>query len=109
VLGGDTVPCAALDGLCTGADAHVQKVIRDDLISQAPIAWLNDVIDYHPTVVDVAQTAARAGVGTLVLNHCAPTPMPGTGSGRVAIAAEHLDGEVLLPDDLDRMLVEPAG
>jgi hypothetical protein len=35
--------------------------------------------------------------------------MPGTGSGRVAIAAEHLDGEVLLPDDLDRMLVEPAG
>tara|TARA_B100000315_G_scaffold221918_1_gene225629 strand:- start:1682 stop:2011 length:330 start_codon:yes stop_codon:yes gene_type:complete len=109
VLGDGTVPCAALDGLCTGADAHVQKVIRDDLISQVPIVWLDDVIDYQPTVVDVAQTAARAGVGTLVLNHRASTPMPCTGSGRVAIAAGHFDGEALLPDDLDRMLVEPDG
>ena len=33
----------------------------------------------------------------------------GTGRGRVATAAEPLDGEVLLPDDLDRMRVGPAG
>ncbi|MCP4844195.1 MAG: ribonuclease Z, partial [Actinomycetia bacterium] len=52
---------------------------------------------------------ARAGVGTLVPNHSASTPMPCTGSGRDAIAAEHFDGEALLPDDLDRMLVEPDG
>ncbi len=109
MLGGDTVPCSALDGLCTGSDAHAQKAIHDDLIGQVPVAWLDDVIDYHPTVVDAAQTAARAGVGTLVPNHSASTPMPCTGSGRDAIAAEHFDGEALLPDDLDRMLVEPDG
>ena len=109
VLGGDTVPCPALDELCVGADVYVQTVIRDDLISQVPVARLNDVIDYHSTVVDAAQTAARAGVGTLVLNHCVPTPMPGTEAEWIAIAAEHFHGEVLLPGDLDRIPVEPAG
>ena len=32
VLAGDTVPCAGLDELCTGADVLVHTVIRRDLI-----------------------------------------------------------------------------
>jgi ribonuclease Z len=109
VLAGDTIPCPALDELCAGADVYVQTVIRDDLIRQVPVARLNDVIDYHSSVIDAAQTAARAGVGTLVLNHCVPTPAPGTEGEWIAIAAEHFDGEVLLPADLDRIHVGPAG
>ncbi|MBC8365165.1 MAG: MBL fold metallo-hydrolase [Actinobacteria bacterium] len=109
VLAGDTVPCSALDELCADADVYVQTVIRDDLISRVPIARLNDVIDYHSTVVDAAQTATRSGVGTLVLNHCVPAPMPGTEADWIAIAAEHFDGGVLLPADLDRIPVEPSG
>ena len=110
VLGGDSVPCDGLDALCAGADVYVQTVVRDDLISAIPLPRLQDVLDYHSTVADAARTAARGGVGTLVLNHCVPAPGvdPDGPNGRaewLAMAAEHFDGEILLPDDLDRIPV----
>lgn len=110
VLGGDSVPCPGLDHLCAGADVYVQTVLRDDLVSQVPVPRFVDVLDYHSTVADAARTAARAGVGTLVLNHCVPAPGvdPAGPNGRdewLALAAEHFDGEVLLPDDGDRIAV----
>ncbi len=110
VLGGDTVPCPGLDDLCAGADVYVQTVVRDDLIEAISVPRLHDVLDYHSTVADAARTAARGGVGTLVLNHCVPaTGADSDGpNGRaewLAMAAEHFDGEILLPDDLDRIPV----
>ena len=110
VLAGDTVPCEGLDHLCAGADVYVQTVVRDDVIRNVPVPRLHDVLDYHSTVADAARTAARSGVGTLVLNHCVPTPGPDPDgpNGRnewLALASEHFDGEVLLPDDLDRIPV----
>ena len=78
VLAGDTVPCAGLDELCRGADVYVQTVLRDDLVRMVPMQRFVDTIDYHSTVVQAAQTAARGGVGTLVLTHQVPTPAPGT-------------------------------
>jgi len=105
VLAGDTVPCDGLDALCAGADVYVQTVVRDDVISGVPIQRLVDVLDYHSTVADAARTAARAGVGTLVLNHCVPAPPPGGEAEWIAMAAEHFDGEILLPADLDRIPV----
>jgi ribonuclease Z len=56
-------------------------------------------------VADAAQTAARAGVGTLVLTHCVPAPLPSQVDEWISMAAEHFDGEVLLPADLDRVPV----
>jgi ribonuclease Z len=110
VLGGDTVPCPGLDDLCAGADVYVQTVVRDDLIEAIPLPRLYDVLDYHSTVADAARTAARGGVGTLVLNHCVPAPGADSDgpNGRaewLAMAAKHFDGEILLPDDLDRIPV----
>ena len=105
VLAGDTVPCEGLDRLCDGADVYVQTTIRDDLISQIGFQRLLEVRDYHSTVADAAQTAARAGVGTLVLTHCVPAPLPNQVDEWISMAAEHFDGEVLLPADLDRVPV----
>jgi len=110
VLAGDTVPCGGLDLLCAGADVYVQTVVRDDVIRNIPLKRLQDVLDYHSSVADAARTATRAGVGTLVLNHCVPAPGPDPDgpNGRnawLAMAAEHFDGEILLPDDLDRISV----
>ncbi len=100
VLAGDTVPCAGLDELCRGADVYVQTVLRDDLVRMVPMQRFVDTIDYHSTVVQAAQTAARAGVRTLVLTHQVPTPAAGSAGEWVAIACEHFRGDIVFGDDL---------
>ena len=100
VLGGDGVPCAGLDDLCRGAAAYVQTVIRDDLVRMIPSPRLQDILDYHSTVEQAAQTATRAGVRTLVLTHYVPGIFPGQEDEWRALAAAHFDGEIVLGDDL---------
>jgi ribonuclease Z len=100
VIAGDTVPCAGLDRLCAGADVYVQTVIRTDLVRAIPSARIQDIHDYHSTVEQAAQTAARGGVRTLVLTHPVPAPMPGTEGEWTDLARAHFDGEVVLGSDL---------
>jgi ribonuclease Z len=100
VLGGDGVPCSGLDELCSGADAYVQTVIRDDLVRLVPNARFQDIVDYHSTVADAARTATRAGVGTLVLTHYVPPMAPEQQNDWRALAAEHFAGDIVLGDDL---------
>lgn len=100
VLAGDTNPCDALDRLCAGARVYVQTVVREDLVLAVPNARFNDILDYHSTVEQAAQTAARAEVGTLVLNHPVPAPAPGAEQEWIDLAAAHFDGTVLLAHDL---------
>jgi ribonuclease Z len=109
VIAGDTVPCAGLDELCTGADMLVHTVIRRDLIEPIGLARLTDILDYHSSVEDAAQTAARGGVGTLVLTHLVPAPPPGTESAWLDLARAHFDGEVVLAHDLLTLEVGPVG
>ena len=99
-LAGDTVPCPSLDELCRGADAYVQTVIRADLVRAVPNRRLQDILDYHSSVEQAAQTAARAGVGILVLTHYVPPLVPGQEDEWRALAAAHFDGEIVLGDDL---------
>jgi ribonuclease Z len=105
VLAGDTLPCEGLDRLCADADVLVHTVIRDDLIRNIPVARLQDVCDYHSTVAQAAQTAARGGVGRLVLTHCVPPLQPAQAGEWQALAAEHFDGPIDVPEDGDRLRV----
>ena len=100
VLGGDGVPCAGLDQLCKSADAYVQTVIRDDLVRLVPNARFLDILDYHSTVEQAAQTATKAGVGTLVLTHYVPAMQPGQEDEWRSLAAAHFAGHIVLGDDL---------
>jgi ribonuclease Z len=100
VIAGDTVPCTGLDELCAGATVYVQTVIRKSLVESVPFQRFQDIIDYHSSVEQAAQTAARAGVGTLVLNHLVPAPLPGTEDEWIAEAGAHFDGEIVLAHDL---------
>lgn len=101
VLAGDTVPCEGLDRLCAGADALVITVIREDLLHAIGVPRLIDVCDYHSTVQQAAETATRAGVGTLVLTHCVPPIPPGAEDQWKALAAETFAGEIVVAADLD--------
>jgi len=100
VIAGDTVPCTGLDELCAGADMLVHTVIRRDLLEPLNVPRLNDVFDYHSTVEDAAQTAARGGVGTLVLTHLVPAPRPEAEQEWSDRARAHFDGTVVVARDL---------
>jgi ribonuclease Z len=108
-IAGDTVPCAGLDALCAGADLYVQTVIRDDLVRALPNQRLQDICDYHSTVEQAAQTAARAGVRTLVLTHYVPPLVPGQEDDWRALAAAHFTGEIVLGDDLTTATAGASG
>ena len=110
VVAGDTVPCAGLDELCAGADALVHTVIRKDIIANVPMQRMQDTLDYHSSPEEAARTAAKAGLGTLILTHYVP-PMPvsGTEDDWRALAAEHFAGAIELGDDLHRVDIARRG
>ena len=105
VLAGDTVPCASLDELASGAGALVHTVIRKDIVTNIPQQRLRDICDYHSSVEEAAATAARAGVGTLVMTHYVPALVPGQEEQWRALAASEFGGRVELGDDLLRVEV----
>jgi len=100
VIAGDTVPCQGLDDLCAAADILVHTVVRRDLIELFGVPRLTDVLDYHSSVEDAAQTAARNGVRTLLLNHLVPSPVQGSEQEWIDQATPHFEGEVLVAYDL---------
>ncbi len=77
VAAGDTVPCDGLDTLCDGADALVHTVIRKDIIANIPMQRMQDTLDYHSSPEEAAQTAAKAGIHTLIYTHYVPAPPMG--------------------------------
>ena len=108
VLAGDTVPCESLDTLAAGAGALVHTVIRKDLIDAMPMQRIRDICDYHSSVQEAAATAARAGVGILILTHYVPAMEPGTEDDWRALAASVFDRQIELGDDLLRVEVHPG-
>lgn len=100
VMAGDGVPASTLDELLVGADAYVQTVVRDDLVQAIPNARLQDILDYHSSVIQAAQTAQRAGVSHLVLTHYVPAPFPGTEMEWASGAREHFSGTIVAGPDL---------
>jgi ribonuclease Z len=99
-IAGDTVPCTELDAMCNGADIYVQTVIRTDLVQAFPNARLQDILDYHSSVEQAAQTAARAGVKTLMMTHYVPGMAPTDAPAWHDLAAAHFFGQIVLGDDL---------
>lgn len=108
VLAGDTVPCETLDRLSAGAGALVHTVIRRDLVELLPQQRIRDICDYHSSVEQAAATAARAGVGILILTHYVPAIAPGQEDDWRGLAAAHFDRQIELGDDLHRVEVHPG-
>jgi len=109
VAAGDTIPCVGLDALCKGADALVHTVIRKDIISNIPMQRMQDTLDYHSSPEEAAQTAAKAGLDTLIYTHYVPAmPMGGTEDDWRALGAAHFGGTIELGDDLHTVTINPT-
>ncbi len=108
VIAGDTVPCDGLDRLCDGSDVLVHTVVRRDQIEALGLPRLLDVLDYHSSVQDAARTAARAGVGSLVLTHMVPPVQPGAEQEWIDQAQGEFGGVVVLSEDLTTIEVVPV-
>ena len=104
-LVGDTLPCDGVDDLAAEADVYVQSVLRRDFVERLPGPMAQDILDYHSSVVDAAQTAARVGVKRLAMTHMVPAPTPEQYPEWIARAAEHFDGEIIIGDDLTTITV----
>ena len=86
----------------------MHTVIRKDLVDAVPLQRIRDICDYHSTVEQAADTAARAGVGILILTHYVPAMVPGTEDQWRALAAARFGRQIELGDDLHRVQVHPG-
>lgn len=105
-MAGDTVPCPELDVMCAKADIYVQSALRPELVRQVAQVFpalggrFTDILDYHSSVEQAAQTATRTGVKKLVMTHYVPAMQPGAEQEWIDIAAAHFSGEIIVGDDL---------
>ena len=107
VVAGDTIPCTDLDQLCNGAKALVHTAIRKDIIETLPLQRTKDILNYHSSVEEAAETAQRAGMETLILTHYVPGIPPAENEFHELVvqqwrdrAAENFSGKVEIGDDL---------
>ena len=107
VVAGDTIPCTDLDQLCNGAKALVHTAIRKDIIETLPLQRAKDILNYHSSVEEAAETAQRAGMETLILTHYVPGIPPAENEFHELVvqqwrdrAAENFSGKVQIGDDL---------
>ena len=107
VVAGDTVPCTDLDQLCNGAKALVHTAIRKDIIETLPLQRAKDILNYHSSVEEAAETAQRAGMEMLILTHYVPGIPPAENEFHELVvqqwrdrAAENFSGKVEIGDDL---------
>ena len=113
VLSGDTKKSAAVQRAAAGADLLVHEAMSTPLMAilqagagQAGRPKLRqlmlDIIDYHSTPEQAAQTARDAGVRYLLLNHIAPPlPLPGLEKAFLGDASSIYAGPIRVGADGD--------
>jgi ribonuclease Z len=70
------------------------------MVLSIPNPMFHDVLDYHSTVVQAAQTAAKGNVGTLILTHYVPAPPVGDELEWAAAVSDHFDGKLVVGPNL---------
>jgi ribonuclease Z len=121
VLSGDTKLSAAVQREAKGADLLVHEALSPRLVGlltdaantsgKARMAKLfTDIVDYHATPEEAADTAREAGVRYLLLNHIVPTvpPLPGLEEAFLGDAPRRFTGTLRIARDGD-FLSLPAG
>ena len=120
VLSGDTKKSAAVAREAMGVDLLVHEALSTPLMAmlgdaaaQAQRPKLKqlfaDIVDYHSSPEQAAETAQAAKVGYLLLNHIAPPlPLPGLEKAFLGDAEKRYDGPIRVGADGDFVSL-PAG
>lgn len=108
VFSGDTGPSENLIELATRADILVHEVMAGEWVaagfphprSEQDEAVFQHMVRSHTLIEEVGSVAERAGVGTLVLNHFAPSTWP---VEKWEAAKEGFSGRLVVGSDLDQI------
>jgi ribonuclease Z len=120
VVSGDTSKSANLERFAEGVDLLVHEALSPKLmgvigdaattVGRSRVAKIAaDVLTYHATPVEVAETATTVGAGHLLYYHVIPPmPIPGLASVFLEGVSEAYDGPVTLGQDGTEISL-PAG
>jgi ribonuclease Z len=120
VISGDTAKSASLMAASKGADLLVHEALQPELVAamtkaleksgQANTAKITrDILDYHASPEEAAETAAAAGVKQLILTHIVP-PVPSRFfyPAFLGDASSRFDGPIVVGED-GMLFSLPAG
>ena len=107
---GDTRVCDEVVELAAGVDVLVYEAMRFSAMRQLP-PHRHYVMDYHADCVLIGAQAAELGVPTLVLTHLIPAPRDEAGRQAYVdeVRAGGYEGEIIVADDLDSVVVGSGG
>lgn len=120
VVSGDTGKSASLIANAKGADILIHEALQADMVKRASAVaramgrerlagMAGDILNYHATPVQAAESAREAGAKHLVLTHLVPAPS-NVLARRMFLAgvADAFDGEVTLGEDGLTFSLPPA-
>jgi ribonuclease Z len=120
VTSGDTKRSAAVQREATGVDALVHEAMSAPLMALLKVGAVkarrlnlakifDDILDYHTSPEEAAETARDAKVGYLLLNHIAPPlPIPGMEKAFLAHALKIYSGPIRVGVDGDFLSLPAA-
>ncbi len=111
VISGDTAPSASLEAAAKGADLLLHEALQPEMVEilsrQLDTAGrvmtgqiMHDILDYHASPAQAAESAHRAGVKMLVLTHIVP-PLPSRALYPAFLggAPGHFSGSLVVGED----------
>ncbi len=111
VISGDTAKSASLERAAKGADLLIHEALATQMVEQMTaiakkremanfVTITQDILEYHASPEDAAESAQAAGVQTLVLSHLIP-PLPSSYlyPAFLADAPDKFSGEIIVGED----------
>jgi len=111
VISGDTAKSASLERAAAGADILVHEALASHMVKQMTAVLeergltnaatiTKDILDYHASPTEAAESAQTAGVKHLVLSHLVP-PLPSSYlyPAFLADASDKFDGPITVGED----------
>ncbi|MBK6414193.1 MBL fold metallo-hydrolase [Sphingopyxis sp.] len=111
VVSGDTAPSKTLEAASRGADLLIHEALNPVMVKtlaakldaagrKKTAQVMRDILDYHASPAQAAESARVAGVRMLVLSHVVPSmPSPYLNAAFLDGAEGHFDGPIVVGED----------
>lgn len=111
VISGDTAASKSLEAAAKGADLLIHEALQPKMVKtlaaqldqagrKQTAQIMRDILDYHASPAQAADSARAAGVKMLVLSHVVPSmPSPYLNAAFLDGAEDHFDGPVVVGED----------